>query len=328
MDIEKRNLIFLCGFIFILALAAKALGGFMPIIGGPIFGILIGIVLSKYFQNGSAQTTIKNLSKNLLQYSIILIGFELDINNVLKVGGNSISLMIITITSTILLALFLGRALKLSLNTVLLIGAGTSICGGSAIIATAAVIKASDDEIIHSLSTIFLFNILAAFLFPFIGHALHMSDLTFGMWAGTAINDSSSVMAAGFTFSDNAGNLAAIVKLTRTLMIIPITFIISIFYSRKSEEFKSYDIKKIFPWFILGFAAASIIRTFGTGLIAADYFQYPAAAGKFLIITALTAIGLNTNIFKLIKNGKRPIFLGAVCWAVLCVISLLLIKYI
>ncbi|HOT76527.1 MAG TPA: putative sulfate exporter family transporter, partial [Candidatus Wallbacteria bacterium] len=185
MGVEKKDFIFLSSVIFLIALAAKFMGGVFPVVGGPVFGIIAGIMLSGYFQSRGAQSVFKDMSKNLLQYSIILIGFELDINNVLKVGGNSLALMATTIAFTMALALFLGKMLKLSLNTVLLIGAGTSICGGSAIIATAAVIKAADEEIIHSLSTIFIFNIIAAFVFPLIGSFLQMSDHAFGMWAGT-----------------------------------------------------------------------------------------------------------------------------------------------
>lgn len=326
MNVEKKDFIFLSAVIFLIALAAKFMGGVFPSVGGPVFGILMGITLSGYF-HPSRQRPFKDISKNLLQYSIILIGFELDINNVLKVGGNSVALMVTTIAFTMTLALFLGKMLKLSLNTVLLIGAGTSICGGSAIIATAAVIKAADDEIIHSLSTIFLFNIIAAFVFPPIGRFLLMGDHTFGMWAGTAINDSSSVMAAGFTFSDQAGRLAAIVKLTRTLMIIPVTFLISLFYSRFCECGGGYNVKKIFPWFIAAFAFASLTRTALAGTVDAEIFRSLASAGKFLVIASLAAIGLNTNLSALVKNGRRPIFLGLVCWIALCAFSLALIKF-
>lgn len=327
MGVEKKDFIFLSSVIFLIALAAKFMGGVFPVVGGPVFGIIAGIMLSGYFQSRGAQSVFKDMSKNLLQYSIILIGFELDINNVLKVGGNSLALMVTTIAFTMALALFLGKMLKLSLNTVLLIGAGTSICGGSAIIATAAVIKAADEEIIHSLSTIFIFNIIAAFVFPLIGSFLQMSDHAFGMWAGTAINDSSSVMAAGFTFSDQAGRLAAIVKLTRTLMIIPVTFLISLFYSRACGGGGGYDVKKIFPWFIASFALASLARTVFAGNVDAEIFSVLASAGKFLVIAALSAIGLNTNLSALFKNGRRPIFLGLVCWIALCAFSFALIKF-
>jgi len=189
------------------------------------------------------------------------------------------------------------------------------------------VINASDEEVAHSISTIFLFNVIAAFLFPFLGHVLGMNDHNFGLWAGTAINDTSSVVAAGYTFSNEAGKLAVIVKLTRTIMIVPVTLVLAIYTSRKSlssgnteEGTVNYSIGKIFPWFVLGFIAASVINTFVPVFSAAGAVL--SQAGKFIIVMAMASIGLNTNIVKLVKNGKRPIMMGLICWIVLALSSL------
>lgn len=158
--------------------------------------------------------------------------------------------MCFTLTASFLTAFIVGKLLKVEGKTATLIGVGTSICGGSAIAATAPVIGADDEEVAHSISTIFLFNVIAAFLFPFLGHVMGMSDHSFGLWAGTAVNDTSSVVAAGYTFSNAAGNLAVIVKLTRTLLIVPVTLVLALYTSRKAAGSKSgnnYNIVKIFP---------------------------------------------------------------------------------
>ncbi|MDF2611493.1 MAG: putative protein family, partial [Lachnospiraceae bacterium] len=200
---------------------------------------------------------------------------------------------------------------------------GTSICGGSAIAATAPVIGADDQDIAFSISTIFLFNIIAVFIFPTLGRALGLSDLGFGMWAGTAINDTSSVVAAGYTFSDVAGDYATIVKLTRTLMIIPITLFLAFYQMKKgktSGEKVNYSIAKIFPWFVIGFLITAIINS--AGILPSTIPSFLNSFGKFGIITAMAAIGLNTNLKKLIKNGLKPIALGLSCWFVVAVVSL------
>lgn len=305
----------------VIALPAWYLGKAVPIIGGPVFGILLGILLAFYKRPAVLEGGIKFTSKKILQAAIILLGFEMNLYNIFKVGSQSLVVMLFTLTAAFLTAWLVGRGLRLQGNTATLIGVGTAICGGSAIAATAPVIKADDKEIAYSISTIFLFNIAAVFLFPLLGHLLHMNDTGFGIWAGTAINDTSSVVAAGYSYSDAAGSLATIVKLTRTLMIIPITLVLGIITSRKTAQQSSFQLAKIFPWFVLGFLAAAILNTIG--LLSAETAKQLAQLGKFFIVMAMTAIGLNTNIKQLIGNGIRPIILGLCCWASVALTSLL-----
>ena len=264
-------------------------------------------------------------SKKILQYSIIFIGFGMNIRTVLATGGQSLAVMLCTIAASLLTAFLMGRALKVPGNTATLIGVGTSICGGSAIAATAPVIEADDREVAYSISTIFLFNILAVFIFPALGRVFHMTDTGFGIWAGTAINDTSSVVAAGFTFSDAAGELATIVKLTRTLMIIPITLALTVHRTWKRKQqgtaaASNYSIVKIFPWFVLGFLLTAILNS--TGWIPSAASSWLNELGKFGIMVAMAGIGLNTNLKNLVKNGVRPIALGLCCWFVVAVVSL------
>ncbi len=305
-----------------IAVPAWLIGKTIPVVGSPVLGILFGMILAFWKRPQIFDSGISYTSKKLLQYSIILLGFDMNLFNVFKTGKQTLILMAFTLTAAFLTAYFVGKLLKLDGNTKTLIGVGSSICGGSAIAATAPVIHASDEEVAHSISTIFLFNVIAAFLFPFLGHVLGMSDQSFGLWAGTAINDTSSVVAAGYTFSNAAGNLAVIVKLTRTLMIVPVTLVLAIYTSRKEKgkQAGSYNIAKIFPWFVLGFVAASVINTFIP--LPAGMSTFLSQAGKFVIVMAMAAIGLNTNLVKLIKNGGKPILLGAICWVVLALTSL------
>ncbi|MDO4745600.1 MAG: YeiH family protein [Bacillota bacterium] len=323
----------------IIAIPAWLLGKAFPIIGGPVFGILFGMILAFIKRPDTFDPGIKYTSKAILQYSIILLGFEMNLFNVIKVGGQSLMVMIFTLSSSFITAYLVGKAMKIEGKTTTLIGVGTSICGGSAIAATAPVIQAKDEDVAQAISTIFLFNIIAVFIFPPLGHMLGLSDTGFGMWAGTAINDTSSVVAAGASWSSAAGNdtalaFATIVKLTRTLMIVPITLVLAIYTTRKikkenaakGNEGSNFSIAKVFPWFVLGFVFTAILNTFlpipdgvSSGL---------AQAGKFMIVMAMTAIGLNTNLKKLLTNGLKPICLGLCCWFVVAVVSLIVQNFI
>ena len=310
------------GVFLALVLAAPAwyLGKLLPIVGGPIFGILLGLVIAGWKRPAVFTEGIRFTSKKLLQAAIILLGFEMSLDQVLNAGSQSLLVMFFTLGAAFITVWLVGSSLKVESNTRILIGVGTAICGGSAIAATAPVIKANDSEVAYSISTIFLFNVAAVFIFPLIAHLLGMSDAGFGLWAGTAINDTSSVVAAGYSYSDAAGNLATIVKLTRTLMIVPITLVLAIYFAKKNATNHSFRLAKVFPWFILGFLAASIIST--TGILPVLAGQILAKTGKLLIVMAMVAIGLSTNLRQLISNGLNPILLGLACWAAVTLTSL------
>ncbi|MGG0822554.1 YeiH family protein [Paenibacillus turicensis] len=316
-----------------IAIPAWLIGKAFPIVGGPVLGILFGMLLAFWKRPQRLQSGISYTSKKLLQYSIILLGFDMNLYHVIAAGKQTILLMVFTLLATCLTAWLVGKQLKLEWKTTTLVGVGTAICGGSAIAATAPVIGANEEQIAHSISTIFLFNVIAAFLFPFLGHLLGMSDYSFGLWAGTAINDTSSVVAAGYTYSDSAGDLAVIVKLARTLMIVPITIVLAIIMSKKSRlEQKenvpknTYSLARIFPWFIVGFVLASIINTFVA--LPVGFGSALAQCGKFVITMAMVAIGLNTNVVKLVKSGGKSITLGFICWLILAVTSIMVQHFI
>lgn len=307
-------------FSFVFAVPAYFLGQWYPIIGGPVFGILLGMLFSGVNRPNSWEEGIRFTGKKILQYSIILLGFEMNLFHVLDIGKKSFSVMLVTLVIAFLAAYGIGKLLQLDLKTTILIGAGTAICGGSAIAAVAPVIDAEDQDVAFSISTIFLFNVIAVFVFPFLGHLLSLSDTGFGMWAGTAINDTSSVVAAGYSYSAEAGSYATIVKLTRALMIVPVCIFFAFFTAQKKTDGNPLQMTKIFPWFILWFVVASIINT---TILPVSVSHVLGTAGKFAIILAMSAIGLHTNIQSLFQNGIRPIILGLVCWAAVAVTSLL-----
>jgi uncharacterized integral membrane protein (TIGR00698 family) len=316
---EKLPGIVLAG---IVAIPAWLIGAAVPVVGSPVLGILFGMLLAFWKRPAVFDEGVRYTSKKLLQYSIILLGFSMNLYSVFRAGAQTLVLMAFTLTAAFLTAYLVGRWLKLKGNTKTLIGVGTAICGGSAIAAAAPVIHADDEEVAHAVSTIFLFNVIAAFLFPALGHLFGMSDVNFGLWAGTAVNDTSSVIAAGYTYSTAAGNLAVIVKLTRTLMIVPVTLVLAVVTARRrpKEEGNTYSFRKIFPWFVLGFLGASVVSTF-IPLPSAIYTDL-SLIGRFVIVMAMASIGLNTNVVKLVKSGGKPILLGLICWAVLAAVSL------
>lgn len=312
---------------FIIALLATWLGSDYPIVGGPVFGIVIGIIINNTVGKPErCKIGIKYTSKKILQYAIILLGTGLSLTQVWKTGIESLYVMLFTLSFAFISAYGFGKLLKVPFNLTSLIGVGTAICGGSAIAAVSPIIEADEKEVAYSISTIFFFNIIAVLIFPPLGHLLGFSDNAYGLWAGTAINDTSSVVAAGYAFSNPAGAYATIVKLTRTTMIIPISLIfatITMMKKRKAARIGgevNYSFKSIFPWFIIGFLVASMLNTLG--IFNEDVINYLSTSGKFFIVMALSAVGLSANFKEMLKTGLKPLFLGLIVWITVAVVSI------
>jgi len=422
----------------VIAIPSWLLGKQFPIIGGPVIAILVGMCIALFWNNkGKADTGIKFTSKYILQGAVVLLGFGMDLGIIFDTGKQSLPIIICTIATSLIIAWALHRAMRIPRNIYTLIGVGSSICGGSAIAATAPIINANDNEVAQAISVIFFYNVIAAIIFPVLGKLIGFDTKTgegFGIFAGTAINDTSSVTAAASTW-DSMWNLgsatldkAVTVKLTRTLAIIPITLVLAIMRSkeahtnelnkknkdRKSEEQNNnnnnnninnndndndidndnvnenvnenenkknniiieneitetkieienkndnkiekenkinieedkknekeiieanernnnvkkmggFSLKNSFPFFILYFVIASIITTMAIIIgIPANIFNPLKELSKFCIVMAMVAIGLNSNIIKLIKSGGKPIILGACCWIGITVVSLIM----
>ena len=326
MNFLKNNAagLLLC---LIIAVPSWFLGLAVPVIGGPVFAILFGMILTLILTKKEPFSAgINFTSKKILQAAVVFLGFGMNLTEILAKGKQSLPIIVSTIATSLVIAFLLYKALRLRANNAILVGVGSSICGGSAIAATAPVIDASDEEVAQSISVIFLFNVMAALIFPALGTMLGLSNEGFGLFAGTAINDTSSVTAAATAWDgvhhSNTLESAAIVKMTRTLAIIPITLILAIYRGRKEKTAggTSFSLKKSFPYFVLFFVLASVVTT---------VFQLPAGVtaplkelSKFLIVMAMAAIGLNTNIVKLVKTGGKPIFTGFCCWLGISLVSL------
>jgi uncharacterized integral membrane protein (TIGR00698 family) len=322
-----------------IAIPSWFLGKQFPIIGGAVIAILAGMIVTLFVKNKSPfETGIKFTSKKILQWAVILLGFGLNLNVILQTGKQSLPIIISTISTSLIIAFVLHKAMHIPSKISTLIGVGSSICGGSAIAATAPVIDADDEEVAQAISVIFFFNVLAALLFPTLGAFLGFSTTSgeaFGIFAGTAVNDTSSVTAAASTW-DNMWNLgsatldtAVTVKLTRTLAIIPITLVLAFIRTRQEKNNDSYEkkvsLKQIFPMFILYFIAASVITTIATSLgVSSSIFSPIKELSKFFIVLAMAAIGLNTDIVKLVKTGGKPIVMGFSCWIGITAVSLLM----
>lgn len=317
----------------IISLPAWFLGKSLPLIGAPVFAIFIGMLIAYFYQNRQkVQAGIAFTSKYILQTAVVLLGFGLNLSQVFKVGLESLPVIISTITISLVIAYFLHKWLTIDVNTTTLVGVGSSICGGSAIAATAPVINAKDEEVAKAISVIFLFNIMAALFFPTLGQVLGLTNHGFAIFAGTAVNDTSSVTATAASWDaihhSNTLNGATIVKLTRTLAIIPITLFLSYKQTKsKQDGSHQFSIKKAFPQFIFYFLVASIVTTLVSAFgIHPGIFDQLKELSKFFIVMAMAAIGLNTNFVRLIKTGGQAILVGASCWAGITLMSLLIQK--
>ena len=338
MNFMKKNWsgILVC---LVIAIPSWLLGKAFPVAGGPVIAIIAGMIVTMFWNNkGKAEPGIKWTSKVILQTAVVLLGFGMNLGVIFQTGKQSLPIIICTITASLVIAWILQRVLKVPANTSVLVGVGSSICGGSAIAATAPVIGADDDEIAQSIAVIFFFNVLAAIFFPMLGKAIGFDTIhgdAFGIFAGTAINDTSSVTAAASTWDSmwNLGsetlNKAVTVKLTRTLAIIPITLGLSFIQAKKSvregKQAAKFSLKRAFPMFILYFVIAAIITTVCVHIgVNAEVFKPMKELSKFMIIMAMAAIGLNSNMVQLIKTGGKPIIVGASCWCGITVVSLIM----
>lgn len=322
------------GFCLLIAIPAFLLGKQFEVIGGPVFAILIGMCLALLVkESGSLQAGIKFTSKKILQYAVILLGFGMNLTDILVKGRQSLPIILATISTSLVISFILYKVMHIPARISTLVGVGSSICGGSAIAATAPVIDADDEEIAQSISVIFLFNVAAALLFPTLGGLLGLGNEGFGLFAGTAVNDTSSVTAAAAAWDGmhpgaNTLDTATIVKLTRTLAIIPITLALALRRTARARRAGgagegSFSLRRVFPFFLLFFMLASLITT-GASLAGVDAAAFAPfkELSKFFIIMAMAAIGLNTDLIKLVRTGGRPILMGLCCWAAITAVSL------
>ncbi|RSD29029.1 YeiH family protein [Mesobacillus subterraneus] len=319
------------GILFLVAIGilSNSLGRDYPLIGGAVIAIVIGILIRQFlgvpaiFEYGINYTL-----KKLLKLAIILLGFSLSFAQIFKVGLNSLIIVLVAVVAGVFLTYFVGRLFGLQGNIPLLISLGTGICGATAIATTGPIIKAKDEDIVYAVNTIFAFNVLAVLFYPLIGHLLSLPDNQFGVWAGTAIHDTSSVVAAGYSYSNTAGDASVVVKLIRTLMLVPVAVILSIYISIKSAKMdrgaNQVKISKVFPFFIIIFAGAAALNTIAP--LPKTFVDTTADLAKFIILMVMASVGLGTNFIKIKSVGIRPLIVGLLSSVIMGSISLILVK--
>ncbi|MDB5074085.1 MAG: hypothetical protein JWO42_264 [Chloroflexi bacterium] len=315
------------GLALAIAVAASLVGSFLPLVGAAVIAIVLGVVarqligLADRFAAG-----VRFSSRTILQMAIVLLGTGLSLKQVWTTGSSSLIVLLGTLIVGIPVMLAIGRLLGIDRTLVRLISVGTGICGASAIGALAPILAADDEVIAYAISTVFVFNISAVLLFPPIGHLLGLSQYGFGLWAGTAVNDTSSVVAAGYAFGAAAGAYAVTVKLTRTVLIVPVSLIFAAVAARERRSASrdaKYPVARVaLPVFLLWFLLASLLNTLGIfGKLGGNPFP---SLGTFLIVVALAGVGLSADMKAIARTGFRPIVLGATGWMILATMSLLL----
>ncbi len=315
----KDRWLFLLGVAICFAVAGVSvlLENIIPggLLGASIIALFSGTIINSFFHPSWIKPALKFTSKKILKVAIILLGASLSINTIMSVGKMTFFVMIFTFAMCFGGGYFIRKLFGLNWKLSNLISAGTGICGGSAIAAISPVIDAEDKDIAFAMSSTFIFDMVMVALYPIMGRLLGMTDIAYGIWAGTSVNDTASVVASGYAFSEIAGDFATMVKLTRTIAIIPTVLVFAYIGTRaKQREMKEanagqkVNLMKIIPWFIGGFLLLAVFNSIG---------WIPAAVGgviknasKFLMVTALAAIGLGTSITDFKKAGLAPMFYG------------------
>lgn len=294
-----------------IAVVASILGQWVPVVGGPVFGVVLGALLALAIRPGARlRPGLTVAGRGVLQASVVVFGTGLSLSRIVSVGTSSLPVMLGTLGVALGVAYLAGRLLGVDGDARTLIGVGSAICGASAIAATTAVIEAAEVDVAYAIGTVFAFNIIAVLLYPTLGHLLGLSQHAFGLWAGTAINDTSSVVAAGYTYGAAAGAYGVVVKLTRSLMIIPIILVLAV---RRQRSGAQLPWRRLVPLFLLGFLAASGLNS--AGLIPVAWHRGLGDLGVFLVTVALTGIGLSMRPAEIRRAGLRPLLLGGILWA-------------
>jgi uncharacterized integral membrane protein (TIGR00698 family) len=307
-----------------IAVVATVAGKLVPVLGPAVCGIAGGVVISAVLLRDRRSARVRRLQpglnlagKHVLQLAVVLLGAQLQLTQVARTGLRSLPVMLGTLAACLIAASVLGRAMKIGTDLRTLIGVGTGICGASAIAAVTPVIAAAEADVAYAISTIFLFNIAAVLTFPLLGHMLGLSQRSFALFSGTAVNDMSSVVATSTAYGAQAARQAVIVKLTRTLLIIPVSIGLA---AHSGGRTGGSGVVRMVPWFLIGFLAASVTET--TGLIPAWAHAPLNDLAVFLITVALTAIGLSADLRGLRRAGPRPLLLGACLWVLVSATSL------
>lgn len=314
----------------LVAAAAWVLAPAVPVVGSAVIALAAGVLVRNTMGVPAVLTTGVDFTiRRLLRLAIVLFGATLALGEVLRLGALGLTVIVVTVVLALGLTALAGRALRLPGRLVQLIGVGTAICGATAIVTIGPIVEARDDEIAFAVATIFLFNMLAVAVYPLLGAALGLGDRLYGIWTGAAIHDTSSVLAAAYTMSDAAGQTATVTKLTRTLLLVPLALGIAVVHTRArrrtgKEPVARVDLVRIFPWFILWFAAAAAVNSLG--VLPPSLVRAASVGGKFLILMVMAAVGLGADVRAMRRIGLGPFYVGLAASVLIAVLSLSLIR--
>lgn len=303
---------------------ATVVGRWLPVLGAAAPAVLLGIAVGAAARRSASRSVrlqpgVHVAATTVLQTSVVVLGLQLSVRQVARIGLASLPVMLGTLAMCLSAAWLLGRRLGVVGDVRTLIGVGTGVCGASAIAAVAPVIGAASADVAYAVSTIVVFNLAAVLVLPPLGHLLGMSQHAFGLFAGTAVNDTSSVVATATAFGATATTDAVVVKLVRTLMIVPIVLVLA---RRRGGRSGPGGAVRLVPWFLVGFLLAAAVGS--TRLVPASAHPVVASAAGFLVAVALAGIGLSTDVAVLRRAGPRPLLLGGALWLVVGTTSLAL----
>jgi len=300
-NITTREIIFVIALIFCLT----------SLVSPPV-ALLIGFAIAQFIGHPFLHLNHKATSF-LLKVSVVGLGFGMNVQTAAEAGKEGILFTVASITGTLAIGLLLGRFLKIEKKTSHLISCGTAICGGSAIAAISPLIKAEDKQMSVALGTIFILNSIALFLFPFIGHQLHLSQMQFGLWSAIAIHDTSSVVGAANKYGAQALQVATTVKLTRALWIIPVALLTTVFFKTGKQKIK-------IPYFIGLFILAMILNTYLPAIHVVSTHVVDLAKTGLTVTLFLIGAGLSKSVLRAV--GIKPLVQGITLWIVISAVAL------
>jgi len=322
------------GVMALIALLGVAVNGVVPTVSGVIVAIVIGMAVRNTVGLGYAlRGVVAVASKRGLQAGIILLGAGLSVADVVHTGAHTFLAILLLVVTTLAIVGLLAHRLGIPRNLAVLLAAGTAICGATAILALAPLVRARASEVSFSIATITVFGTCAIAVFPLIGHALAMPENVFGIWSGMAIHETAQVIAAAFQFGDHAVETATIVKLTRTTLLVPLALALAAHATRVERAGSRRDpaattrrsVWHVFPWFVVGFVVAALVNSLGWVPDTASG-SLPSVS-KALITFAMAGVGLNTDLREMRSIGTAPLLVGLIGACSMAILSLALLPW-
>jgi uncharacterized integral membrane protein (TIGR00698 family) len=307
------------------AIVAQFGGKYSGSINDVVLAIAVGFLIRNFIAWPEVSAGLSFHVKYVLRLAIILLGVQFSWDQIMETSGQALWIIFIVVITTIPVVYFIARKLRLSDKMASLLGVGSAICGATAVLATGPAIEAKEQDMALAIATIFIFNTVALIVYPLFGHLWGMPDVVFGTWVGTAVQDISSVVATGFAYTPDAGRVATIVKLARTVLIVPVVFLFTLFFSTNRQRAAKGNYARIFPWFVLGFLAVALLNS--AGIFSAPVKSLLTRIDHFLVLMVMVGIGYTLSAVEMRKVGFRFLIAGITGMAIMSGVSLLLIAF-